>query len=76
MGIGDNIREHRAGKKISQEELAEVLHVNREYISQLENNKASERADVIIRIGEFLNCTVIKRYGLGLKYEEIRLLLQ
>lgn len=46
--IGDRLRELRKSKKLTQSELAEILHLTRTQISSYENSQATPGIEVII----------------------------
>lgn len=52
--IGDSIREHREKRGYSQDELAEIMEVNRSTISKIENGKFAISIDYIVRFGWYL----------------------
>ena len=52
--IGDSIRDHREKRGYSQDELAEIMEVNRSTISKIENGKFAISIDYIVRFGWYL----------------------
>ena len=53
-GIGDRIRAKRKEQKLSQRELAEMVHVSPSHISDIENGKKTIGVDILMRITEAL----------------------
>ena len=53
--IGDKIRTIREKKGYSQEELADIMNINRSTISKIENGRFSITVDYLIRFSIFLN---------------------
>ena len=53
-GIGDRIRAKRKEHKLSQRELAEIVHVSPSHISDIENGKKTIGVDILMRITESL----------------------
>lgn len=54
LKIGDAIREIREKRGYSQDELAEIMNVNRSTISKIENGKFSFSIDYLVKFGSFL----------------------
>jgi transcriptional regulator with XRE-family HTH domain len=53
-GIGDRIREKRKEHKLSQRELAEMVHVSPSHLSDIENGKKTIGIEILMRITEAL----------------------
>ncbi len=53
--IGDNIRVFREEKNYSQDDLAEIMDVNRSTISKIENGKFAITIDYIVKFGLHLD---------------------
>lgn len=53
--IGDSIRVFREEKEYSQDDLAEIMDVNRSTISKIENGKFAITIDYIVRFGWHLD---------------------
>lgn len=60
--IGDRIRVFREEKEYSQDDLAEIMGVNRSTISKIENGKFSFSIDYISKLGWYLdfNLTLVE----------------
>ena len=52
--IGDRIREKRKEHKLSQRELAEMVHISPSHLSDIENGKKKIGIDILMRITEAL----------------------
>ena len=55
LKMGQNIREIREKRGYSQDELAEIMEVNRSTISKIENGKFSFSIDYLSKFSFFLN---------------------
>lgn len=61
--LNENIKRYRLEKNMTQEELADKLHVVRQTVSKWENNRAVPDADTLVRISELLDVPVLKLLG-------------
>lgn len=52
--LGNNIREVRKQKQLTQEELADKAHLDYSYINQIENGKRNPSMDAVERIAKAL----------------------
>ena len=55
--IGDNIREIRKLKRITQAELSGIMGIHRTYISQIEGNHRKPSIDNFIKIMKSMKCS-------------------
>lgn len=55
MKLGEKIKLLRKGKKISQEELANMLKINRNYLSKIETGKSEPTSSVLKNIAKIFN---------------------
>lgn len=55
MKLGEKIKLLRKGKKISQEELANMLKINRNYLSRIETGKSDPTSSVLKNIAKIFN---------------------
>lgn len=55
MKLGEKIKLLRKGKKISQEELANILKINRNYLSRIETGKSEPTSSVLKNIAKIFN---------------------
>ena len=55
MKLGEKIKLLRKGKKISQEELANMLKINRNYLSRIETGKPEPTSSVLKNIAKIFN---------------------
>ena len=76
MDLGNKIKNIRYNYNISQEEMAKILQVNRNYLSRIEINKSLPTAEVLARLAEEFNVSIDSLLGINLdgkEGEEIRL---
>jgi transcriptional regulator with XRE-family HTH domain len=55
LKLGDKIRQVREQKGYSQEQLADIMDINRSTISKIENGKFSITVDYLVRFSIFLD---------------------
>ncbi|MGN1342470.1 MAG: helix-turn-helix domain-containing protein [Bacilli bacterium] len=55
MKLGEKIKFLRRGKNISQEELAAMLKINRNYLSRIETGKSDPTASLLKNIAKLFN---------------------
>lgn len=55
MKIGEKLKQIRKSKGMSQEQLAAILNVNRNYLSRIENGKSEPTSGVLKRIAQIFN---------------------
>ena len=60
-----NLKERRKEKKISQQELAQLIGVRRETIVHLENNRYNPSLEMALRIAEVFECSVEELFQLN-----------
>ena len=58
MKFGDNLKSLRKRKKISQEDLAELVNVSRQSISKWENGEAYPTMNNILELCKIFNCKI------------------
>ena len=68
--LHENLQALRKAKGLSQEELAEKLHVVRQTISKWEKGLSVPDADLLIRLAEVLNTSVSTLLGASVEPEE------
>ncbi|HEM3182897.1 helix-turn-helix transcriptional regulator [Streptococcus suis] len=59
-----NLKEYRKAKKISQQELAQLVGVRRETIVHLENNRYNPSLEMVLKIAEIFDCHVEELFQL------------
>lgn len=59
LKIGQNIRQFREKRGFSQDELAEIMEINRSTISKIENGKFSLTVDYLSKFSWFLDFEVL-----------------
>lgn len=55
MKLGEKIKQIRKSKGMSQEQLAAILNVNRNYLSRIENGKSEPTSGVLKHIAQIFN---------------------
>lgn len=55
MKLGEKIKEIRKNKNISQESLANMLKINRNYLSRIETGKSDPSSTILKQIAEIFN---------------------
>ena len=58
MTLGEKINKLRKENNLTQEQLADILHVSRQSISKWESDTAYPETDKIIEIGKFFGCSM------------------
>lgn len=70
--LGQNIREIRKSCSLTQEEFAEQLNLNPQFLSQVETGKVGISVDTVINICNTANCSTINLFkGLINSYDTI-----
>ena len=59
-----NLKEYRKEKRISQQELAQLVGVRRETIVHLENNRYNPSLEMALKIAEIFDCHVEELFQL------------
>ncbi|HFI0253808.1 TPA: helix-turn-helix transcriptional regulator [Streptococcus suis] len=59
-----NLKEYRKAKKISQQDLAQLVGVRRETIVHLENNRYNPSLEMALKIAEIFECPVEELFQL------------
>ena len=55
MKLGEKIKQLRKSKSISQEELASMLKINRNYLSRIETGKSEPTSSILKNVAEIFN---------------------
>ena len=58
MNLGDKFKHIRYNNSLSQEQMAEILEINRNYLSRIETNKSLPTTEVLTRLAESFNISV------------------
>ena len=58
MNLGNKIKNIRYRYNLSQEELADILNINRKYLSRIENNKSFPTSDILIKLAHSFNISI------------------
>ncbi len=70
MDLGSKFKNIRYNNNISQEEMAKVLKINRNYLSRIETNKSLPTAEVLTRLAESFNVSIDSLLGINLDGKE------
>ena len=66
MDLGSKIKNIRYNHNISQEELARILEINRNYLSRIETNKSLPTAEVLAKLAITFNISIDSLLGINL----------
>lgn len=66
MDLGSKIKNIRYNNNISQEEMARILKINRNYLSRIETNKSLPTAEVLTRLAESFGISIDSLLGINL----------
>ncbi len=64
MTLGETIRKMRRARDITQEDLAELLHITPQAVSRWENDTTSPDASVIVSLARIFGCTTDELLGM------------
>ena len=70
MDLGSKIKNIRYNNNMSQEDMAKLLKINRNYISRIETNKSLPTAEVLARVAEAFSISVDSLLGISLDDKE------
>ena|ERR1700676_196274 len=70
--IGEIIKQIREKQNLTQDELAQILNVNKSNISKIENNLKSIRMDTFFRVVEALNTKMTIKLEFGKIHREVK----
>ena len=70
MDLGSKIKNIRYNHNISQEELARMLEINRNYLSRIETNKSLPTAEVLAKLAISFNVSIDSLLGVNLDGKE------
>lgn len=66
MDLGSKIKNIRYNHNISQEELARMLEINRNYLSRIETNKSLPTAEILAKLAVTFNISIDTLLGVNL----------
>lgn len=66
MDLGTKIKNIRYNNNLSQEDMAKILKINRNYLSRIETNKSLPTAEVLIRLAEEFSINIDSLLGLNM----------
>lgn len=70
MDLGSKIKNIRYNNNMSQEDMAKLLKINRNYLSRIETNKSLPTAEVLARLAEAFSISVDSLLGISLDDKE------
>lgn len=66
MDLGSKIKNIRYNNNVSQDEMAKILKINRNYLSRIETNKSLPTAEVLARLAETFNISIDSLLGVNI----------
>lgn len=66
MDLGSKIKNIRYNNNVSQDEMAKILKINRNYLSRIETNKSLPTSEVLMRLSEAFNISIDSLLGVNL----------
>lgn len=70
MDLGTKIKNIRYNNNLSQEDLAKILKINRNYLSRIETNKSTPTAEVLIILASQFNLSIDSLLGINFDENE------
>ena len=70
MDLGSKIKNIRYNHNISQEDMAKILEINRNYLSRIETNKTLPTAEILTKLAEKFNVSIDSLLGVNLDGKE------
>ena len=70
MDLGSKIKNIRYNNNVSQDEMAKILKINRNYLSRIETNKSLPTAEVLVRLAETFSISIDSLLGIDLEGKE------
>lgn len=67
MNLGYKIKKIRYQYNLSQDELAKMLDINRNYLSRIETNKSLPTADILIKLSSLFSISIDKFLDISLE---------
>lgn len=71
MDLGTKIKNIRYNNNLSQEEMARILKINRNYLSRIETNKSLPTAEVLIKFAQEFSISIDSLLGLNMDSKEV-----
>lgn len=66
MNLGNKIKKIRYKYNLSQEEMANILEINRNYLSRIETNKSLPTAEILAKLALSFNISIDGLLGINL----------
>ncbi len=70
MDLGSRIKSIRYNHNISQEDMAKILEINRNYLSRVETNKTFPTAEILIKLAQKFNVSIDSLLGINLSNKD------
>lgn len=70
MDLGTKIKNIRYNHNISQEDMAKILEINRNYLSRIETNKSLPTTEILTKLAEKFNVSIDSLLGVNLDGKE------
>jgi len=70
MDLGNKVKNIRYNHNLSQEELARILEINRNYLSRIETNKSLPTAEILAKLAVSFNISIDSLLGVNLDGQE------
>ena len=65
MNVGNKIKNLRTSNNLTQEELAKILEINRNYLSRIETNKSLPTTEVLYKLASYFGISVDHLLGIS-----------
>ena len=72
MDLGTKIKNIRYNNNLSQEEMARILKINRNYLSRIETNKSLPTAEVLMMLAQEFSISIDSLLGIDLDGKELK----
>jgi len=70
MDLGTKIKNIRYNHNISQEDMAKILEINRNYLSRIETNKSLPTTEILTKLAEKFNVSIDSLLGVNVDGKE------
>ena len=72
MDLGTKIKNIRYNNNLSQEEMAKILKINRNYLSRIETNKSLPTAEVLMMLAQEFSISIDSLLGIDMDGKELK----
>lgn len=73
MDLGTKIKNIRYNHNISQQEMAKILEINRNYLSRIETNKSLPTSEILIKVARSFNVSIDSLLGINGEGKDIEI---